>query len=161
MRRFLLLFPLLIAAAPAGAEQWRVAAYDAEGPGGMSVGFVDTAGLVRAGDEIDFPFQVRFSDSTGPGDGLRARLRVDCRARRYQILEVLSYRGEMRLTETPAPPAPEAGIEPGTNIAVIIEAACSGRYLTEPVDPIPHAREVFERQRQLREPGRRISARSA
>lgn len=144
-----MLYPFCLAclaaavAAPAAAEEWRVVTIDDEDPDmGRSIAFVDLSSLVRAGDNVRFRMDVRMERPAGAG--VRGTIAAGCTSRDYQPLQGVFYNGDRPIS--PPTDEPAANAEPGTNMYLVIEGVCAGRYLTGPVDPVAYSRSAFARK---------------
>jgi hypothetical protein len=131
------------AGAQAQAPAWRVVTIDGDGEHGASVAYVDTAALVREGDEVRFNMLVRFQDPPPGTDQLRGRMRADCAGRRWGADGSAFYLGDTLIREM-GPVALER-VAPGTNAANVVEGVCTGRYLSDPVEPESHSRDLFRK----------------
>ena len=120
---------------------WRAISIDEEGPSGRAVAFIEPASVARAGDDIRFRLDVRLENASSGADSIVTTVHADCAARRYEMLEVASYRERRLMGSFGAIPMAQA--EPGTNIHGVLERACSGEFLSEPVDREQYARAYF------------------
>jgi hypothetical protein len=132
---------LLAAAAPAAAEQWRAIAIDDSTAHGMAVAYADADTIARSGDEIAFDYQVRFSSPPENFDRLAGRMRLDCAGRRWGSAGSAHYLGNTRGAVFDARALEP--VRPDTNGSVILDNMCGGRFLSGPIEPAVHAREVF------------------
>jgi hypothetical protein len=139
--RFAALAAALAAAAPAAAEQWRAIAIDAGSAHAGTAAYADADTIARSGDAIGFDFQIRLADPPEGFDRIAGRMLIDCAARLLGSENSAHYLGETRAAEFG--PRPLQPVRPGTNGAVILENICSGRFLSGPIDPAVHSREVF------------------
>lgn len=149
MRKFLICFLIAAAPAPLAAADWRVVAIDGDSDMGAAIAFVDVETVVRAGAgnaaTVTFVMDVRFSRPPEPGwDGLRATMRAECAAHRWESSESGLYNGAQAISHSG--PTPMETSEPETNGYKVIDAVCGGQYMTGSVDPIAHARGVFAGQ---------------
>lgn len=139
--RFAALAAAFAAAAPAAAEQWRAIAIDDATALGMAVAYADADTIARSGGEIAFDYQVRFSRPPETFDRLAGRMRLDCAGRRWGSEHSAHYLGATR--GAAYGPRALTPVRPDTNGSVILENMCGGRFLSGPIDPAVHAREVF------------------
>ena len=143
MRKAILLIMLAAAAVPAAAsaETWRAITIDDKTNRGIAVAYADADSIERDGDEIRFTMQVRFGSPPPHFDSLRSHMRIECAARRWGSEDNHLYLGDRRGDDIG--PTEMAAVRPETNGSIIVDSLCAGRFLTGPVDPAVHSREVF------------------
>jgi hypothetical protein len=120
---------------------WRAISIDDEGPSGRAVAFIEPGTMLRQGDDIRFRLDVRLEHASSGADSIVTIVHADCAARRYEMLSVASYRARRLMGSFGAMPMTQA--EPGTNIGGVLERACTGQYLSEPVDREQYVRAYF------------------
>lgn len=144
MRTFLASALLTLITAPAAAADWRVVLTDEEEDFGRSVAFVDARTVERTGDDIRFRVDIRIERPPITADGLRGRVRADCRTYSFETSDMSYYVAERLLRAAPAEPAHQAAA--GEHMFVLLENLCGGRFLSGSVDPVAYARAFFGRE---------------
>ena len=127
--------------AAAAAETWRAISIDESTAHGAAVAYADTDSISRSGDEIRFDYQIHFASPPLDFDRLRGRMRLQCGARLWGTENSARYQGERRGEEFSG--GELRPVQPDTNGSVILDNLCSGRFVSGPVDPAAHAREIF------------------
>lgn len=126
---FLVLPAMLLAAPPAAAEDWRLTHRSPdEPPFGTALAFVDVDSVRRTGDSIHFFYRIAFRED-GEIRGARVDAEANCASWRYRMLRQGEYRGDMLLREWDLDDD-WLTADDGSNVQIVIEAACLGRYLT-------------------------------
>jgi hypothetical protein len=151
MRRLIMLAAFLLPtplAAQTAPSDWRVAAVDAEGEAGRtvgrSVGFVDLGSIARVGDRVAFTIEIHFLNQRDPGGAnrMRSHMLAECAAHRWASSDTILYRDAAELSRLGA--TPSEAVPPGTNGYAVIEAVCTGHFLSGPIaDRAAHARSLL------------------
>jgi len=143
MRKVLIFAALMAAPAPLAAADWRVVSVDEDSGMGAAIAFVDIDSVTRAGDgNVAFTMEVRFSRPPEPNwDGLRATMRADCAGHRWESTGSMLLAGNEIVTRSGPTPMEQATRD--TNAWTVIDGVCAGRYQSDSVEPVAHARGAF------------------
>jgi len=128
---------------PASAADWRLVLSGQESDLGRTMTFVDASSVQRTGDTLLMLVDMRIEKPPVTADASRARLTVHCSERWFAISEASYYVGNRWLK--PAPTEARQVAEPGTNMHMLLENICAGRFLSGTVDPVEYSRRAWAR----------------
>lgn len=116
---------------------WRATTLDE-----IAVSFVDAMSLERSGNQVTFRYQVHFRDKTNVAR-MTANVSADCAAIRIHDIQATGYRADG--TSADIPDRSLKSVTPGSNMAGLIDRACTESWLAEAVvDPAVFAADFFK-----------------
>jgi len=115
---------LAVASSQARSENWRESSSIDD-----VVGYIDTEGIKRHGDQVRFWMEVRFPEpQTAPTghrfDRMAALVEINCRAKTYRHLRNRANLGDRLIYEGKVPNDPAEPVTPGTNADFELRAVC-------------------------------------